>query len=585
MSNNLEINIKAATTGSEKVDALKQKIESLGNIQAFKKLKKDVQDSKSAWENATKKVADLAKEMRTAETPTKKLSNEFKKAKTQAAKLKQSFQQNQKQLHTLRGSLETAGISTKGLREEYKKLQKQIADKTGINAARKLLDVRSFKDIEHEIKQTKQAYTLLKQSGKLSMAELYKAEMQLKEKTGELKAQTNGWAKSMARAKAGLASLAAIGYTAVKSFTGYSEFAQKMAAVSTLVDVSKDKFAGYSQQLIDMSTRIPQTASELAAAEYDVVSAGVKLGDSTRVLELAAKAAVAGITDTKTAVNVGMGVINAYGKSTSELSDVYNTLFKTVKFGVTTFPELSASIGDVLPTARSAGVDFKNVGAAIATMTKAGIKTPRAVTALKGALNSLAAPTVEAKKKMDALGITWKGFIPTLEAIKEKGLSIDQMRMLIPDVEARTGVLALIQNMDKLKQTLIDIKSPTEAYLEAYEKMKDTPANQIKLFKNEIAKLSIQMGKFLSTGLLPVLKATGFLIDKFSELDPVTKGLVTVLAGAGPAMLMSHFPHPIFQFFIIFLSWLFERSICYPARGLIKTSWFTPKADKYSSCW
>ncbi len=538
MSNNIDIKIKAATTGADDVNSLKKQIEDLGNIKAFTKLKKEVRDSKTAWQAATKEVAVLAKKMQSAGTPTRKLANEFKAAKKQAAALKNTFLNNQNQLHSLRTSLQSAGVDTGKLRKEYRKLQKQISDKTGINAAKKLLDVRSFKDIEQEIKRTKQAYKLLKKSGKLGMAELYKAELQLKRKTGELKEQTNGWAKSLADARAGLGALAGLGYATVKAFSGYSEFSQKMAEVNTLLDISGPKFRNLSNEVLNLSTKVPQSASQLAAAEYDIISAGVKLSDSTRVLESSSKAAVAGVTDTKTAVNIGLGVINAYGRSIDDLDNVYDILFKTVKKGVTTFPELSQSLGDVLPSARAAHVQFKDVAAAIATMTKAGIKTPQAATDLKGAINSMAAPAPEAKKKFEALGITWKGLIPTLEAIKAKSLSIDQMRKLIPDVEARTGVLALMQNMDGLKNTTDEMVHSAGAMQKAFNKMKDTPENQIKLFKNEISRLGIKLGGLVSAGLLPAVKAARVFVETIGKADPVTKTLTAVLAGAGPAFLI-----------------------------------------------
>ena len=110
------------------------------------------------------------------------------------------------------------------------------------------------------------------------------------------------------------------------------------------------------------------------------------------------------------------------------------------------------------------------------------VKTPQAATAMKGAINAMAAPAPEAKKKFDELGITWQGLIPTLEAIRKKGLSVDQMRFLIPDMEARTGVLALTQNMDGLKQIMTGMAGSASAMQDAFDKMKDTPENQIKLF-------------------------------------------------------------------------------------------------------
>ncbi len=545
MSNNIDIKIKAKTEGIAEIQKLEKELSTLGNIDAFKKLKKDLQESKSAWEAAQVVVAALAKELHAADKPTKALSDQFKAAKDKAAKLKAEFQANQEALHKLRGTLGDAGVNTSKLSSEQARLEKALAQtRQEANhaakeiAAGKKLEIRSFSEVQKEIEATKAAYRTLKDSGKLSAAELYKAQANMKSQIAALKDETNGWANSIASARAGLATFAAAGYAAVQSFQGYSEFSQRMAEVNTLLDISEDKFKSLSQEVINLSTEIPQTASELAAAQYDIISAGVDLESSIKTLELSSKAAVAGVTDTQTAVNIGVGVINAYGKSIDELEGVYDVLFQTVKTGVTTFPELSQHLGDVLPSARAAGVGIDEVGAAIAAMTKAGIKTPAAATALKGAINAMASPAPEAKEVFEALGITWEGLLPTLDAISKKSLSMDQMRKLIPDVEARTGVFALTQNMDGLKDIMGEVVGASGSTQEAFDKMKDTPENQIKLFKNEISALAIEFGGLVSEALLPVLKGLIDLKNQFEQLDPVTQGLVTVLAGAGPAFLV-----------------------------------------------
>jgi len=423
-------------------------------------------------------------------------------------------------------------------RGELDKTKKSAAEARKVMEARSALGVQPYKEIRAELTKLRGSYDTLKKSGTVSSAELYQAKVKLKNKTAELRRETGDWAGEMRKAKTGLIALAGAGYAVIKSFQRYSEFSQRMAEVNTLIDVSKEQFASLTDEIRAMTKEIPQSASELAAAQYDILSAGVALEKSTGVLAKSAKAAVAGVTDTKTAANAGIAVINAYGKSIDELDETYDILFTTVKLGVTTFPQLAHSIGEVLPTAKAADVEFKDLSASIATLTKAGIRTPQAMTALKGAINALAAPAPEAKKKFDELGITWKGLIPTLDAIRKKALSIDQMRLLIPDVEARTGVLALTQNFDVLVKTLDEMGDASGAMAEAYEKMKDTPANQMKLFRNEIDSLMISAGALASKVLLPMARAMRALIDEFKEMDPVTKALVGTLAAAAGAFII-----------------------------------------------
>lgn len=396
------------------------------------------------------------------------------------------------------------------------------------------LDVRPMRQVNQEVEALRGHYRTLRDSGVLSQKELAQAADNLKIKTAQLRGEYDQIGTSQKQHIATTANLTthlkrlAGAYLGLRAWQGYSEFAQRMAEVHTMTDLTAEGIGRLGDQITDISLRLPQSASELAGAQYDILSAGVALTDSTAALELAGKAAVAGVTDTKTAAQVGIGVINAYGLGIDELGEVYDVLFQTVKQGVTTFPELAQNLGGTLPTAKAAGVDYREVAAAVAEMTKAGIKTPEATTALRGAINALAAPTAEAKKQFAALGITWDGLLPTLEQIAKKNLSIDQMRLLIPDVQARTGVLALTQNMDALRQTLGGMEQAGGSMEQAYSIMKDTPANQVKLLQNALAALVRELMGVAAAGMPAIQFLTQFIGEN--------KSLVVALIGAGGAL-------------------------------------------------
>jgi TP901 family phage tail tape measure protein len=286
----------------------------------------------------------------------------------------------------------------------------------------------------------------------------------------------------------------------------FAEFSHKMHEVRTLTSVSAKAFQELNKAVIEMTRRVPQSAQELAAALYDIVSAGVEVGKVTQVLELSAKAAVAGVTDTKTAARAGLTVINAYGKSINDLESVYDVLFKTVKEGVLTFEDISSAIGTVLPVAVAANVEFEEIAASIAAMTKVGIDTNRATTSLRSGLIALKAPVGESKAAMDALGITWKGWIPTLKQIHEKGINLNQMREIIPDVHAGQAIIALSQNMDTLVTTMGAMEKAKGAMEAAFDIMRDSPINQVKQLANSFEELKIAFTSFFSPALLALIR-------------------------------------------------------------------------------
>lgn len=520
--------------------------------QAVDGLSGATKEEKKALKAAKEEVKRLSTELKASEKNTRSLSKEHKQAETRVDRLGAANKKSREALKGVSQELQKAGVNTRKLSTEQTRLtgvvdslkasqksyKREVAEGAKLEQARLMLGVRPHREIRREIDLHTAAYNRLKRSGTLTTAELWKANQQLKKKTQELKAETNGWAASLGKAKVGIMGVVGVGYGMAKSFSSYATYAQKMAEVNTLLDVSKERHAALSDEISEMSTRIPQSAESLAAAEYDILSAGVALEESTKVLELSAKAAVGGVTDTQTAVNAGVGVLNAYGLSVDKLEGVYDTLFMTVKKGVTTFPELSQHMGDVLPSARAANVGFTEVSAAIASMTKSGLKTPQAATALKGAINAMAAPAPEAKKKFDELGITWQGLIPTLEQIAEKNLSVDQMRLLIPDVEARTGVLAMTQNIDDLKGTLGEMEHASGSAREAFNKMKDTPHNEMVIFRNELTKLNQELGEFASVFILPAVKGLRFLINGMREADGPTKVLISTFGAAAAGLVI-----------------------------------------------
>lgn len=192
MSKDIEIKIRAKTEGTGDVKKLEEQLAALGKIDAFRKLKKDVQASQAAWQAATAEAGRLAKEIQSVEKPTKTLANQFEAAKKKAAGLKTAFVNQEQSLHERRSALNKAGVDTTKLSAEQNKLKAALAGVRAeaskaakITSAMAELNTRPVKDIRGEINRLEKAYVTLKESGKLSTAELYRAESQLKAKTME----------------------------------------------------------------------------------------------------------------------------------------------------------------------------------------------------------------------------------------------------------------------------------------------------------------------------------------------------------------------------------------------------------------
>lgn len=520
----------------------------LRQVNTFRELENSIEKTGREMSVARDAVRALGDQMAAQAVPSKKLQLEYRDATNQLKQLTRAETTQGQQLAKMRRELQAAGVDTRNLAGEQKRLQSQLAQKlvTGtrdrdIQAARADLGVAKFSDTTANITKLQQQFQLLKSTGTLTGTEIAIAQNTLRnsladaaEQTARLTGATANWRDSLSQVKAELvAGAIAFGGFAIvagQSFGKFAGFEQQIAAIGTITDLSDDQLTKLSKSIRGLSIQMGKSAGESAAAVYDLLGSGVATADTMKVLEQSTKAAVAGMSETKTAASVGVSIINAYGENMANLGLRYDQLFLAIQNGVVTFDQLSASLGQVLPGAAAAGVSFAEVAAAIAQMTVQGVDAPIAITALRSAINQLAAPAKEAKAAMKALGIEWNGFSGTLEQIAKKNISFENLRLIIPDTEGRTAIQALTQDYGKFAAQVEQMEHAGGTTEKAYNKMKATPQAQIDLFKASVGDLQIAFGEAVAAGLPLVLMLTDML-NAFNALPgPIKNGLITFVA-------------------------------------------------------
>lgn len=254
--------------------------------------------------------------------------------------------------------------------------------------------------------------------------------------------------KDLAKVGAVVAPLVVAGKTA-------SDFESSMRNVNSIAHLSEKDFAALSEQVRTLNTTLGVSSGpkELAEGLYDVVSSGFQAEDAVKVLGAAAQAADAGLTDTKTASAALVGALNAYGQGADQAARFSDVLFSTVNTGVTTFPELAQSLGQVTSIAANSGISFEELTAAIAALTVKGVKTPEAITGIKMAIAQLAAPTEQSKKALASIGLTAEEVTKTLkgqglgaalnQVFKASGGNKEVLRQVFGDVAALNAAFGL----------------------------------------------------------------------------------------------------------------------------------------------
>ncbi len=283
------------------------------------------------------------------------------------------------------------------------------------------------------------------------------------------------------------------------------DFESHMREVTTISDEVSGSLDAYKGKIIDLSTTVPVAATESASALYQIVSAGHDGADGMTILETAARAAVAGVTDTATAADGITSILNAYQKGASEAEEVSDRMFTTVRLGKTTFGELAASIAQVTPTAAAYGVEMDQVLAAIATLTKSGVPTAQAVTQIRQAIVAtskvLGDGAFDDRSLQEALA----------EVAAMAGGSESKLRALVPEIEAVNGVLGLTgTNAETAAAHLDEMTRSVGATGKAFDRQMEDANKQIELLKNNLLAAFYGLGD-------AALDSVGDLADVLNE--------------------------------------------------------------------
>jgi len=303
------------------------------------------------------------------------------------------------------------------------------------------------------------------------------------------------------------------------------DFSKSLAEVSTLMGhLTEKEMKNMSKELRVLSQTSGLALSSLSKAKYDIVSAGfASAAESARLLAASTKLAVGGVTSAAAAADIITTSLNSYNLSSKKAEEISDSLFTTVRLGKTTMDELSLSLGNVLPVAKSAGLSFDSVGAAMASLTANGIDTAVSTTALRGAIIALTAPTDGARIAMEKAGIEAKRFedgtFDLLETVKQfEGLSPDLLRQYIPDIRATIAISSLANNIDGLSDNLDAFADKTGATSKSFRIMAGEFNTQMAMLRNTTQSIMIEIGGVIIDAILPSITEANDELAKLGEI-------------------------------------------------------------------
>ena len=299
------------------------------------------------------------------------------------------------------------------------------------------------------------------------------------------------------------------------------------------------------EQIMELSNATGIAAEDLAEVAYNAISAGTAVDQSVEMAAMASKLAIAGFTDTNSALKMLTGTMNAYGESAGTAAEIADSLIMVQNLGVTTVAELSSSMGKAIATGAAYNVTMDNLESAYISLTKNNIQAAEATTYMSSMLKELGSDGTDVAKILEEE--TGQSFAQLMKS----GYSLADVLGVLYDScnndatalmnlwsSAEAGKASnaiLMQGLNQFNENLDALHSNIGITEEAFETMASTTEFAHNRMVNSAKNLKVSIGNALNPMLeglynlmTPILNGLAWLNNTF----PVITHLLTAGAAA-----------------------------------------------------
>jgi len=347
----------------------------------------------------------------------------------------------------------------------------------------------------------------------------------------------------------------------VKAFTNFdAAMTQSTAIMGNVSDVMRRKMADAARE---MSTKTTYSAKELAEAYYFLASAGMNAEQSIGALPVVAKFAQAGMFNLATATDLLTDAQTALRLNSDDLEENQKNLIRVsdVLVGANTLANASVQQFSESLTNKAAAALF-NVNkeveegvAVLAAYADAGVKGNLAGQRLTMMLNGLEDASRNNKGEWDKFGISLFDSSGQMRSVADiVGDLEDNLGDMTPELrqaaifqlgfnlKTKDSILTLMGSSEKIRENTELLKNMGGITEEVARKQLETFNNKMKLLKNQVTSVAIELGENLmptvETIVGSISKAVKGVSDWVKENPKLTASIVKISTGLGGLMLI-----------------------------------------------
>lgn len=548
--------LQQKVVNDEKTKA-KQKLDQL------RQAEKQLRDSGKASTEQIKKASNASKQQRQAHqnlveqykkerATVKQLSDRHKELKGQNDKVKQSYKQSSSEL--------------KNAQNQHKKLNKEIQDytKNQAEAVKKINSEKtSLNNLERAIEKTSKEMKLFNREQAIANSSFTKTAEKF-DKMSDSFGKFGMGMQSIGRNMSMYVTTPVVGALGA-STKAVIDFDSAMAGVNKTVDLSASEYKKMSDDIVNMSKKLPVATTDIAAVAESAGQLGIKksaildftktvidLGESTNLTREQAATEFARFAN----------IVDMPQKSFDRLGSSIVALGNTT---ATTESEIMSMSMRIAAQGKLVNMSESDITALAATMSSLGIEAEAGGTAMTTVLKKIDKAVGKGGKEIkafsDASGVSakefkeqWENdpikaldtFIGGLSESKKEGKNLSEILadLGIKGIRESDTILRMANNHKLLGQS---VKTSGKAWKEnkALEKEANqrykTMASQIQVFKNQLVALGIDIGNHIAPTVVGITKTLGRWTESFQKLPKPMKsvsiGLGLIAAATGPVLL------------------------------------------------
>ena len=318
------------------------------------------------------------------------------------------------------------------------------------------------------------------------------------------------------------------------------ELRKRIAEIRTISQDTPRAVNEWVDRLRAVSDEYGSTNLDVVEGAYQALSNQVAKGaEIFSYMEEVVKLGATTMATTAETVAYTSSVINAFNLSIGDMYEISAKAFKTIEYGRIRMTEMADIMGRSFAFANSLGIAFEEVNAALAAMTRQGVKTAVAQTFLVNVLQKLIKPTDALEKAFKALGyetveaaLATGGFLSLLSELEEHaGGAASELAELYGRIRATTGALMLSGTGAQIATEVLykQLFESFDSYDKAIKTVLENAGKTIEIEMNKIKNFfTIDLGSAAVTGIATISNG---LISLNMLLKTVAISLSTAAAG------------------------------------------------------